>query len=86
MPHTFPNFPRQDNRYGVRFPALVHLPDGNEVTVQVANVSSHGCQLKSGHHFKVGERIVVEIQKGERLNAEVRWWADGRAGVHFIGS
>jgi hypothetical protein len=56
MPRNSPGFPRQDNRYGVRFPAAVYLSDGSKVSVQVANISSHGCQLTSEHHFEVGER------------------------------
>lgn len=86
MLHKSPGFPRQDNRYGVQFSAVVLFPDGSELPVQVANISSHGCQLTTAYRFEAGERIVIELQKWERLNAEVRWCADGRAGVHFTGT
>ncbi len=77
MRHDPPGFPRQDERYGVRFRANVQRSDGNQVTVLVTDCSAHGCLL-TGEDFVAGEIVTIDIPGSGQFNAEIRWSKPGK--------
>lgn len=60
------------------------LGDGRDSDVQVADLSYSGCQIRSGDRFKKGEWVELRIIKRGAIGGEVRWAANGRAGVCFV--
>ena len=53
--------------------------------VEVSDVSYDGCQIRSDDKFKKGEVVELRIIKRGAIEGEVRWSANGRAGVCFVG-
>ena len=84
MRHEWPGFPREGERYGVRFDTVVHRQDGTQVNVTVTDCSSHGCQL-TGHDFLIGELVTIELPGSDQLNAQIRWTGTAKAGARFVG-
>ena len=60
------------------------LSESRDSDVQVADLSYGGCQIHSADEFKTGEVVELRIIKRGAVDAEIRWAADGRAGVSFI--
>jgi hypothetical protein len=52
--------------------------------IGVADLSYAGCQIRSGDPFKEGEVVELRIIKHGIASAEIRWYANGRAGARFL--
>jgi hypothetical protein len=61
------------------------LGEGRDSDVEVSDVSYDGCQIRSDDKFKKGEVVELRIIKRGAIEGEVRWSANGRAGVCFVG-
>jgi hypothetical protein len=61
------------------------LGEGRDSDVEISDVSYDGCQIRSKDKFKTGELVELRIIKRGAIDAEVRWSANGRAGVCFVG-
>jgi hypothetical protein len=60
------------------------LGPGRDSDVAVSDLSYEGCQIRSEDKFKEGELVELRIIKRGAIDGEVRWSANGRAGVCFV--
>ena len=60
------------------------LGPGRDSNVEVADLSYDGCQIRSEDKFKTGEMVELRIIKRGAIDGQVRWAANGRAGVSFV--
>jgi len=60
------------------------LPDGQKLSVTVADISNDGCQIRfaAERTVPIGANVVLDLELA-RLQATVRWSIDGRAGLQF---
>ncbi len=59
------------------------LEDGQTAEVLVLDLSYEGCGLQIAVPLAVGETITLSVLKRGAIKAEVRWYANGKAGVVF---
>ena len=69
-------------RHSVSLQASVTRADGTIGPAMVTDLSLDGCCLVGG--YRIGERVVVQIPKVGKLDAEIRWAFMGRAGARFV--
>jgi hypothetical protein len=69
-------------RHSVRLEASATRANGTKVPAIVTDLSLDGCCLIGP--FKIGERVVIDVPKVGKLDAEIRWAFMGRAGARFI--
>lgn len=75
-------------RFPVLVPVVVHIEDGVEFACETLNISENGLAisipvtLRSGLKVRVGFRLPDE-DNGFDIEAEVCWFANGRAGMQF---
>ena len=62
------------------------LGPGRDSDVEVADLSYDGCQIRSDDKFAKGEMVELRIIKRGAIDGQVRWSANGRAGVSFVGN
>ena len=60
------------------------LGPGRDSDVSLSDLSYEGCQIRSDDKFKQGELVELRIIKRGAIDGEVRWAANGRAGVCFV--
>lgn len=60
--------------------------DGSCARVLVSNLSYDGCELWTDHDLSNGETVTLAIPTKGRLEGQVRWVRDGRAGVRFLAA
>jgi hypothetical protein len=60
------------------------LGEDRDSDVEVADLSYDGCQIRSDDKFKKGEIVELRIIKRGAIDGEIRWSANGRAGVSFV--
>ena len=61
-----------------------HWEDGTAARVLVSNISYEGCHLWSDHEFCMGETLHLILPNYGKINGQVRWIADGNAGIRFL--
>ena len=62
------------------------LGPGRDSDVAISDLSYEGCQIRSDDKFKTGEQFELRIIKRGAIDGEVRWSANGRAGVSFVSN
>ena len=72
--------PRVDLR---RFAALINS-DGIEAPVVILDVSRGGFRVEVGEDLRVGERVTLRVERGDRFPAEIRWTLGREAGGVFL--
>lgn len=70
-------------RRPVRLHALVMRPDGSTADVSVLDLSYEGCGIETPIEFTPGEAIKLSVLRRGGVDAHVRWYKDGRAGLVF---
>src|SRR5690242_4567700 len=70
-------------RRPVRLHALVMRPDGSTADVSLLDLSYEGCGIETPVEFKPGEKIKLSVLRRGGIDAHVRWYKDGRAGLVF---
>ena len=51
--------------------------------INTCDVSQGGVQIEIDHPLRVGENVVLTLQKLRPLQGVVRWYEDGRGGIGF---
>lgn len=59
-------------------------PDGQAAPVLVANISYQGCQVWCDRDLACGEAMTLSLPGRGTIDAQVRWTADGSAGMKFL--
>ncbi len=76
---------RKATRSVVQAEVNLTASNGAEIRVFVADISTHGCQLRSDYNaIKIGGFVAISLDSGHPLQAIVRWMRDGSIGVEFL--
>ena len=78
---AFPNRPER-RPVGLRGEAL--FPDGNTVEVSLVDLSYEGCKISTSGALEPGDRLKLSVLQRGLIEAEVRWFEDGFAGLAFL--
>jgi hypothetical protein len=60
------------------------LSDTRDSDISVSELSYGGCKLSCEEPFSEGELVELRIIKRGAVQAEIRWFDDGRAGARFV--
>jgi hypothetical protein len=74
--------PRKERRL-VELPGFVLLDDRSTFGVTVLDLSYDGCKIDTPIALLPGVHIMLSVLKLGQLDAHVRWYAAGKAGVSF---
>lgn len=74
---------RQERR-DVRLQGFAVLADGSTVTITLLDLSYEGCAIASPVALSPGDTISLSVLRRGGIKAEVRWFRDGKAGLHFV--
>lgn len=69
-------------RRPVRMNALLYLGSSFQ-TVRVKDLSRGGAGLERCGALHVGDRVVISLVSGRKLDGVVKWWLAGNCGVQF---
>jgi hypothetical protein len=76
---------RKAARAVVRAEVNLTASNGTEIKAIVADISTHGCQLRAEcNTIKIGGFVAISLDNGHPLQAIVRWMRDGSIGVEFL--
>lgn len=59
------------------------LPDGASIPVTLIDLSYEGCKIRTEHTLRPGDRLKLSVFNRGLIEAEVRWFEDGHAGLTF---
>ena len=71
-------------RRPVRLRALVIREDGSTADTYVLDLSYEGCGIETPEPLQVGEAIKLSVLHRGVIDAHVRWYKAGRAGLVFV--
>ena len=76
---------RKVHRSRVHAKALVTSSRGDSAAMIIANVSTHGCNVRGDTTWlRIGSFVGVALDDKPMLHAIVRWSRDGSAGLEFM--
>ncbi len=75
--------PQRDKRRGISLPAFAILADRSTVSMTVVDLSYDGCKVETPLALQPGSCLTLSVMKLGVLEANVRWYADGHAGLCF---
>lgn len=70
-------------RRPVSLPALIMRGDGATCDVQLLNLSYEGCGIDTPVQLESGEAIKLSVLRRGGIDAVVRWYSNGKAGLVF---
>ncbi|MEO7239784.1 MAG: PilZ domain-containing protein [Sphingomicrobium sp.] len=73
----------RDTRRRVALPAQAQLADSSTFEVTLLDLSYDGCKVATAVALVPGAAIVLTVAPLGKLDAHVRWYADGQAGLCF---
>lgn len=59
------------------------LEDGSTAEILIVDLSYEGCGIEIPVALKPGQQITLSVLRRGAIQADVRWYADGRAGLVF---
>lgn len=59
------------------------LPDGASIAVTLVDLSYEGCKIRTADALRPGDRLKLSVFNRGLIEAEVRWFEDGHAGLTF---
>ncbi|MCL6682881.1 PilZ domain-containing protein [Sphingomonas alba] len=74
--------PRPERR-AVDLNGYAMLPDGSSVEAVLVDLSYEGCRIRSSAPLTPGDRIRLSVSRMGLIEADVRWYDDGVAGLAF---
>jgi hypothetical protein len=63
--------------------ALIKQPCLRPMSVELHDISTHGCGIVSDCTLAPGARVLLDLPGLEIWSATVVWWQDGRGGLRF---
>ena len=69
--------------YRVEKPAYAILENGSYTDIRLLDLSYEGCRIECSVELRVGDRLKLAVQGRGVIEAEVRRYCDGKAGVVF---
>jgi PilZ domain len=75
--------PDRAQRRPVEFPAHLLLAGGAMLDVRVLDLSYDGCRIDVSRLLSQGEAVQLSVEGRGVIDATVRWYKDGRAGLQF---
>ena len=76
---------RRVSRSPAEVTALLSSAHGDEAYVRLADVSTHGCNIRGEVAWlRTGAFVSIGFGEGADLRAIVRWMRDGAAGMEFL--
>ena len=76
---------RKVNRSRVHAKAVVTSSRGDSAAMTIANVSTHGCNIRgTANWLRIGSFVGVALEDKPMLLAIVRWVRDESAGLEFM--
>ena len=79
-----PGFNKRAPRVNLRRPAIIIHEDGYEASVTILDVSSGGFRLEVTETPRIGEFVTLRIDRGEPVEAQIRWALGNEAGGVFL--
>jgi len=74
----------REERRDVRLQGFAVLADGSTITITLLDLSYEGCAIASPVALSPGDAISLSVLRRGGIKAEVRWFKDGKAGLHFV--
>lgn len=78
------NFVERAERWPVSLRGFA-LSVKHDADISISELSYSGCRFDSGDKFKAGDIVELRILQRGAIDAEIRWFAKGRAGARFVG-
>ena len=75
--------PERQERRPVRLQAFIVRADHSTSEIELLDLSYEGCGIATAVDLRPGERIKVSVMQRGVIDAQVRWRADGKAGLVF---
>lgn len=82
-PDAEPQQPAREARRPVHMPGVINLEDGTEIPISVVDLSYDGCGIGTPVPLNPEDTILISVRGRGNIHAEVRWYADHRAGLLF---
>jgi hypothetical protein len=79
-----PGINKRAPRVSLRRPAVIVHEDGFEASVMILDVSSGGFRLEVTETPRIGEFVTLQIDRGEPIEAQIRWALGNEAGGVFL--
>jgi hypothetical protein len=79
-----PGFNERAPRVSLRRPVIIVHEDGFEASATVLDVSSGGFRLEVTETPRIGEFVTLHIDRGEPIEAQIRWALGNEAGGVFL--
>ena len=73
---------RQERR-PLALDGFVDFPDGKRIKVRIVDLSYDGCGIAVPVELESGQSIKLSVLRRGAIDAEVRWYSDGKAGLLF---
>ena len=83
MPQPAPATPRRSARRPVSLDGYVLRADGMSVDISLLDLNYDGCGISTPVELAPGELLKLSVIGRGLIDAEVRWWKDGKAGLFF---
>jgi hypothetical protein len=74
---------RRSNRFRLTAEVRLRRSQDNPYTVQLRDLSMHGCSVELVNRVHVGERLWIKLPGVESIECFVRWEKEFTAGVDF---
>lgn len=75
--------PRRAARRPVTLDGYALRADGTTVDIKLLDLTYEGCGIESPEELRPGEALKLSVIGRGLIDAEVRWYKDGKAGLHF---
>jgi hypothetical protein len=79
-----PSFNKRAPRVSLSRPAMIIHEDGYESPATVIDVSSGGFRLEVTDAPRIGEFVTLRIDRGDPIEAQIRWALGNEAGGVFL--
>lgn len=73
----------REPRRRLSLPACVAMPDRQHLDVQLVDLSSRGCKVRSNNGLHPGDEVLLCVPGKGQLGCTVRWSRNGLAGLEF---